>query len=52
MPPGKAKFQTARTLKFTTSALSEQDERTISHIEEFGCSVVSVERTEHGVGWS
>jgi hypothetical protein len=36
MPPGKAKFQTARTLKFRASALSEQDERTFSHIEEFG----------------
>jgi hypothetical protein len=32
--------------------LSEEDERTISHVEEFGCSVVNVARTSHGLGWS
>jgi hypothetical protein len=32
--------------------LCGEDERTISHIEEFGCSVVSVARTAHGLGWS
>jgi len=32
--------------------LSEEDERTISHIEEFGCSVVNVKRTNYGLGWS
>jgi hypothetical protein len=32
--------------------LSDEDERTISHVEEFGCSVVSVKRTTHGLGWS
>ena len=32
--------------------MSEEDERTISHVEEFGCSVVNVERTAHGLGWS
>src|SRR5438874_5218137 len=52
MPPSKTKFQTARTRKFRTTALSEQDERTISHVEEFGCSVVSVTRTKYGLGWS
>jgi len=32
--------------------LGPEDEGTISHIEEFGCSVVNVARTEHGLGWS
>ena len=52
MPPDKRNFETARTRKFRESALGKEDERTISHIEEFGCSVVSVARTEHGLGWS
>lgn len=52
MPPGETKFQTARTRKFRAAALSEQDERTISHVERFGCSVVSVKRTKYGLGWS
>jgi hypothetical protein len=50
MPPDKAKFQTARTRKFRASALSEKDERTIIHVEEFGCSVVNVTRTKYGLG--
>jgi hypothetical protein len=45
-------FETARTRKFRASALSPEDERTVSHIEKFGCSVVSVARTEYGLGWS
>jgi hypothetical protein len=32
--------------------LSEEDKRTISHVEEFGCSVVNVTRTQYGLGWS
>jgi hypothetical protein len=52
MPTPKTKFQTARTRKFRATALSKEDERTISHVEEFGCSVVSVKRTKHGFGWS
>jgi len=52
MPPSEINFQTERTRKFRASALSEEDERTISHVEEFGCSVVNVERTAHGLGWS
>src|ERR1022692_3162418 len=52
MPPGKRKFQTLRTRKFRANALSKEDERTISHVEEFGCSVVSVKRTKYGPGWS
>ena len=46
------KFQTARTQKFRATALSKEDERTISHVEEFGCSVVSVKREKYGFGWS
>ncbi len=52
MSPGDANFQTARTRKFRGTALSEKDERTIRHVEEFGCSVVCVERTKYGAGWS
>src|SRR5262245_13033549 len=48
----KKKFQTARTQKFRATALSKEDERTISHVEEFGCSVVSVKREKYGFGWS
>lgn len=52
MPPVKTNFQTARTRKFRATALCEEDERIISHIEEFGCSVVSVAPTSYGLGWS
>lgn len=52
MPPGKTKFQTARTQGFRGTELSKEDERTIGHVEEFGCSVVSVKRTSYGLGWS
>jgi hypothetical protein len=52
MAADKAKFATARTEQFRTASLSEEDERTISHIEQFGCSVVSVKRTTYGLGWS
>jgi hypothetical protein len=45
-------FETARTRQFRATELCEQDERTISHIEEFGCSVVSVAGSDHGLGWS
>lgn len=52
MSPNKKNFETARTRKFRATALSKEDERTINHIEEFGCSVVSVKGTENGLGWS
>ena len=45
-------FETERTRNFRESALSPEDDRTIGHIEEFGCSVVSVKRTNSGLGWS
>jgi len=52
MPPNRKVFETARTRKFRESELGPEDERTISHIEEFGSSVVNVARSEHGLGWS
>jgi hypothetical protein len=52
MPSNTKQFTTARTRNFRAAELSKEDERTISHIEEFGCSVVSVKRTTHGLGWS
>ena len=45
-------FQTARTRRFRARELNEQDERTISHIEEVGCSIVQVEPSNSGPGWS
>ena len=45
-------FETARTRKFRQAALRPEDERTIGHIEQFGCSVVSVTRKNYGLGWS
>ena len=52
MPFHMRNFETARTIKFRQTALRPESERTISHIEEFGCSVVSVARTNYGLGWS
>jgi hypothetical protein len=52
MPPKKKNFETARTRAFRASELSAEDKRTISHIEEYGCSVVNVKRTEYGLGWA
>ena len=52
MPPTKRNFETERTRKFRATTLCEEDEDTISSIEEFGNSVVNVVRTKHGLGWS
>jgi len=52
MPPGETRFQTARTRNFRATVLPDEDERTIRHVEEFGCSVVSVKRTKYASGWS
>lgn len=52
MPPHKRNFETPRTQKFRAIELSQEDERTIRRIEEFGCSVVNVTRTKYGHGWS
>jgi Domain of unknown function (DUF4262) len=52
MPSQNRPFQTARTRHFRATDLNEQDERTISHIEEFGCSIVQVPSSVSGPGWS
>jgi len=52
MPSRNTKFQTVRTKNFRATKLSKEDARTIGHIEKFGCSVVNVERTTYGLGWS
>ena len=45
-------FQTSRTQNFRTQELCAEDERTIGHIERFGCSVISVMGTSWDPGWS
>ena len=52
MDSSNKKFETARTRKFRATELSSEDERTIGHMEEFGCSVVNVKRTNYGLGWA
>jgi Domain of unknown function (DUF4262) len=52
MPPTKKNFKTERTRKFRAGALREEDENTISNIEEFGSFVVNVVHTKHSLGWS
>jgi hypothetical protein len=51
MAPSNRNFETERTRKFRATELCQEDEPRISHIEEFGCSVVSV-RQKYGPGWS
>ena len=48
----RQKFATDRTRRFRATDLQEDDKQTISHIENFGCSVVSVKETAAGAGWS
>lgn len=52
MPPKAKNFVTARTRQLRETELKPDDEGTVSHIEEYGCSIVSVKRTTHGLGWS
>jgi hypothetical protein len=52
MPAADRNFNTARTRKFRATDLCEQDQSTISNIEEYGCSIVHVARTHWGYGWS
>jgi hypothetical protein len=52
MPSNNKDFETARTRKLRENGLGAEDDRTIGHIEEFGCSVVSVKRANYGLGWS
>ena len=42
MPEVSPKFGTERTKRFRQTELSAADERTISHVEEFGCSILHV----------
>jgi hypothetical protein len=46
------KFETKRTRRFRARTLSNNDERTIANIEEFGCSVVQVKGSHAGPAWS
>jgi hypothetical protein len=52
MPSKNRTFETARTRQFRARELDPPDERTISSIEEFGCSVVQVARSGFAPGWS
>jgi hypothetical protein len=52
MPDASRKFETPRTRQLRATGLNKGDDRTIGHIEEFGCSVVQVKKTEYGLGWS
>lgn len=52
MHSANLKFETERTRQFRATELDEDDAETISHIEEYGCSVVQVEKTSFGQGWS
>jgi Domain of unknown function (DUF4262) len=45
-------FETARTRGLRQTELCPEDGRTVGHIEQFGCSVVSVKRTNYGLGWA
>jgi hypothetical protein len=42
MPDPAKDFETPRTRHFRATSLNEHDDRTISHIEQYGCSVISV----------
>ncbi len=46
------KFETERTRRFRAGSLTESDQRAISNIETFGCSVVQVKSNGTGPGWS
>jgi hypothetical protein len=48
----KKYFKTARTQRLREAELSAADARTISDIEEFGCSVVNVAASRAGLGWA
>lgn len=52
MTDSNPKFSTARTRELRSTKLQPEDERTVTHIENFGCSVVSVKPTKSDLGWS
>lgn len=45
-------FGTERTKALRASVLDERDEKTVSDIEIFGCTVIHVKPTGSGLGWS
>ncbi len=52
MPAKSRKFDTERIRRFRATELSKQDETTIGHIEEFGCSIMHVAASRGGTAWS
>ena len=46
------RFETERTRRFRAGDLSKAHADTISNVEQFGCSVVQLERNGAGPGWS
>lgn len=45
-------FATERTSRFRTTVLGERDQKTVSDIEEFGCTVVHVKSSSPVLSWS
>lgn len=52
MADSNPKFSTARTRELRATELKPEDERTVAHIEDFGCSVVHIKPTKNDFGWS
>lgn len=46
------KFATERTRRWKQTELKQEDARTIRHIEETGCSIISVEGASQALSWS
>ena len=46
------RFATERTALFRRTALNEREQKTVSDIEMFGCTVIHVESTTAGPSWS
>lgn len=45
-------FETERTRQWRTSELNPEDDETISHVENFGCSIIHIDENSAGPGWS
>lgn len=52
MPAKSRKFDTERLRRFRATELSQRDESTIRHVEEYGCSILHVAPSRGGAGWS
>jgi hypothetical protein len=52
MAESNGAFKTERTRWFRTQELDGRENRTITHVEEFGCEVIQVKESGHGPGWS